>query len=64
MTPGLIISKKTNNKLLIKKTKNPTEDNITKYKKYKNLYNKVCRCAKFGYTRETFTGLKNDAKKL
>ena len=28
------------------------------------MYNKVCRSAKFKYTNETFTDLKNDAKKL
>ena len=63
MTPSLIISKKYKNKLLIKKTKNPTVENTTKYKNYKNLYNKICRHAKFKFTRETFTGLKNDTKK-
>ena len=37
MTPGLIKSKSTKNKLLNKKVKMPTVANINKYKNYKNL---------------------------
>ena len=64
MTPGLIKSKKIKNKLLNKKIKIPTVDNINKYKQYKNLYNKVCRRAKFDHTKQVYTEHKNDAKKL
>ena len=39
-------------------------ENINKYKTYKNLKNKICRCAKTKYTKEIFTEQKNDAKKL
>ena len=39
-------------------------DNINKYKNYKNLYNKICRRAKFNYTNEIYKSHKNDAKKL
>ena len=62
MTPGLINSKKIKTKLLNKKLKNPTVENTTKFKDYKNLYNKVCRSAKFKYTRELYTSHKNYAK--
>ena len=63
MTPGLIKSKKTKNKLLNKKIKLPTVENINKYKNYKNLYNKICRRAKLNHTKQTYTEYKNDAKK-
>ena len=62
MTPGLIKSKKTKNKLLNKKIKIPTVDNINKYKIYKNIYNKVCRRAKLDHTKQVYTEHKNDAK--
>ena len=64
MTPGLYISKTTKNKLLNKKLKTPTVENINKYKVYKNLYNKICRRAKFDHTSRVYTEHKNDAKKL
>ena len=64
MTPSLIKSKQTKSKLHNKKLKNPTVENTSKYKDYKNLYNKVCRSAKFTYTRELYTSHKNDAKKF
>ena len=64
MTPGILISRKTKNKLFSKKTNNPSISNIDKYKTYKSLYNKVCRSAKINFTKETYTNLKNDSKKL
>ena len=64
MTPGLIKSKKTKNKLLNRKVNIPTVDNINKYKNYKNLYNKICRKAKIMYTNKIYSEHKNDAKKL
>ena len=39
-------------------------ENINKYKVYKNLFNKICRRAKFDYTSRVYTEHKNNAKKL
>ena len=64
MTPGLLISRLTKNKLFCKKLNNPNQINITKFKTYKNIFNKVCRYAKFKFTQDTFTENKNDAKKM
>ena len=52
MTPGLIISKKTKSKLLNKKVKIPTVENISKFKEYKNLQQSMQMCKIRIYQRD------------
>ena len=42
MTPGLLVSCKTKQKLFSKKPKKPTVSNIATFKAYNNIYN-TCR---------------------
>ena len=51
-TQGLIISKIKKSKLLADKHKNPTEDNIRKFKDYCKLHRKLRRVAKAKYYDE------------
>jgi hypothetical protein len=51
-TKGLVRSSITKSKLLRKKSQNPTPTNITKYKTYSNIFNKLIRHAKRSYYQE------------
>ena len=54
MTTGLIISQKRKSKLFAKKMRSQTLENITIFKTYNTLYNKLCRSSKQLYYDEQF----------
>ena len=62
-TPELAISSKQRITLFKRKQKNPTEDNIARYKAFNNDYNKQRRIAKSTYYNELINKYKSDAKK-
>ena len=63
MSAGLIESMRHKGKLFIKKLKQPTETNISKYKSYVNLYNKTKRAMKMRYFSEILDNNKHNMKK-
>ena len=63
MTNGLFISHKTKEKLFAKRKKCPSNENITAFKNYNNLYNKVRRRAKKIYFEKQFSKNSHDIKK-
>ena len=62
MTQALLVSRKTKNKLAAKKLKNPTVDNIDKFKKYNATYRSLIRKAKSNYYTDKFTEYSNNLK--
>ena len=54
----------TKNKLYKRYLKKPTENNHRKYKRYRNLLNKVCMKAQTSYYQELLLNTKNSVKKL
>jgi len=63
MTTGLLNSSNTKNKLMLKKIKNPTEQNIYKYKCYIKIYNKTLRYAKKTYYEQIFRENSSNSKR-
>ena len=63
MSAGLLESMQHKGKLFIKKLKQPTEMNISKYKSYLNLYNKTKHAMKMRYFSEILDKNKHDMKK-
>ena len=63
MTNGLFNSHKTKEKLFAKRKKCPTDQNISAFKIYNNLYNKVRRAAKKYYYEKQFSKNTHDIKK-
>ena len=63
MSAGLLESMRHKGKLFIKKLKQQTEMNISKYKSYLNLYNKTKRAMKMRYFSEILDKNKHDMKK-
>ena len=63
MTNGLFNSHKTKEKLFAKRKKCPTNQNISAFKIYNNLYNKVRRAAKKYYFEKQFSKNAHDIKK-
>ena len=61
-TSGLKVSSTTKQKLLRKKLKNPSTVNADAYKKYKNLYNSVCRKAEKLHLSREFLAKSKDIK--
>ena len=62
LTKGILKSSRTKNKLYKAKLKKPTDEKITKYKTYCNLYNKITRKAKNNYYVESLNMYKHDIK--
>ena len=54
MSKGLLMSRKTRNKLAAKKNKNPTLENIQKFKKYNTIYKSLIRKSKALYYNSKF----------
>ena len=54
MTKALLVSRKNKNKLAAKKLKNPSQENISKYKIYNSKYRSLIRKAKINYYKEKF----------
>ena len=52
-TPSLLASSRTRSKLFKKKLQYPTSDNIDKFNKYNNLFNKIKRSAKIQHYNDT-----------
>ena len=63
MTQGLLTSSRNKNKLYIRKINKPNEQNKNYYKKYNNLFNKLCGIAKKSYHSELIHSFSHDAKK-
>ena len=63
ISQGLLVSSRHKNKLLHKKLKKPTVQNIEKYKKYSNLFSKLCRLSKQLYMTNKLHAYQNDIKK-
>ena len=62
LTRGLLTSSKHKSKLLSKKIKTPTEDNIKTYKTYCSLYRKLKRAAKILYFKTAIEENKHNIK--
>ncbi len=62
MTLGLLASKRNKNKICNTKLKNPTTQNIDKYKKFINLYNRLKRKMKKNYYYDMIEANKRDIK--
>ena len=62
MTGGLLISHKTKEKLFAKRKRSPSEKNITAFKTYNNLYNKIRRAAKKYHYEKQFSNFANNIK--
>ena len=63
MTAGLLKSRKRKQQLYAKQIKNPTSNNINKFKVYCNEYKKLCRAQKKLYYSNKIDQYKNDSKK-
>ena len=61
-TKGLVQSSITKSKLLRKKSQNATVNNISKYKTYASIFNKLVRNAKTSYYHEQLNLAKNNVK--
>ena len=62
MTPGLLISSKTKQKLFNKKLNSPTQVNVSKFKYYNNIYNMCRHRSQQLYYSKRFTDCKDDLK--
>ena len=62
MTPGLVRSCIKKEKLYKLRISNPTDDNILKYKVYRNKLNKILRAAENKYYAEQFELFKSNTK--
>ena len=63
MTKGLLKSRSTKLKLYEKSLKSPSQDNISFYKRYKNLYNRVSRARQKIYYSDMLITHQGDLKK-
>ncbi len=63
ITTGIIISAKSKSKLLQKKIKNPTEQNVLAYKKFLTIYNRTIRAAKYAYYDKVLREHSSDSKR-
>ena len=63
MTKGLLISRSTKIKLLKISVNNPTADNLSAYRKFRNLFTKTLRASKKLYFEANFTNAKRNPKK-
>ena len=64
VTTGLLTSLRTQSKLFSTKINRPTQVNITTYKMYVNLYNKLKRTLKINYYKEKLEASKHDSKQM
>jgi hypothetical protein len=64
MTKGLLNSSCNKSKLCIKKLKKPTQANVTSYKTYVNIFNKVKHKAKIKYYKTKLEENKQNSKQL
>ena len=62
MSPGLIISSQTKQKLFNKKLKSPTLGSTSRFKNYNNIFNMCKRKAQQMYYNKTFSECKADLK--
>ena len=62
ITRGLIQSSITKSKLLLDKIKNPSDENLNRYKTFQNIYNKLLRIAKQTYYNDKLQSTKHDMK--
>jgi len=62
MTNGILTSSIRKTKLLHKKLKHPSEENVVNYKNYCKMYNKILRRAKRSYYVSSLTENKNNIK--
>ena len=62
ITPAIVKSCKTKNRLLNKKRLHPNEYNSSKYKQYSSLLNKIIRIAKKNYLENKLNEYKGDTK--
>ncbi len=62
VTPGLLASSRSKAKLFHKKLKNPTDNNITRYKTFVNMFNKLKRIIKTNYYKDMITINRHDMK--
>ena len=63
MTQGLLISRKHKEKLFTKKLNNPSPNNVTNFKKFNVLYNKLLRLAKKVHYDNKFTEFSKNMRK-
>jgi len=63
MTEGLLISRITKMKLHKKQIVSPTQQNVSKYKVYRNLYNKVLRASRKMYLTSELDKAKSNPKR-
>jgi len=62
-TSGILTSRRTKNKLNVAFLKKPSVANSTKFKNYRNLYNKVIRLAKKNYYQKKLLEYNGNLKK-
>ena len=63
MTAGLVISSNNKHKLFLSKLKKPSDHNVTKYKQYNSVFNKLRRHAKSKYYADILAEHKHDSKR-
>ena len=63
MTKSLLISRKTKEKLFLKKLRVPSFTNLQKFKDYNKIYSKTCKKAKNFYFQKKFEEAGNNMKK-
>jgi Reverse transcriptase (RNA-dependent DNA polymerase) len=63
MTGGLLISRRTKIALLKQSVSDPSDENVSKYKDYRNLYNKLIKVAKKKNVNERLEKSKKNPKK-
>ena len=64
MTPGLLISSKSKEKLFNKKLNSPTKFNISKFNDYNNIYNKCRHSSQQIYYNKRITDCRKDLKTI
>ena len=63
MTKGLLISRSTKLKLLKISANNPTAENLSAYRNFRNIFTKTMRASKKMYFEANFTKAKKNPKK-
>ena len=63
MTNALMTSRKSKEKLGSKKIRNPTNENITAFKNFNRIYNKLVRASKINYYNTKFTEYSTNMRK-
>jgi Reverse transcriptase (RNA-dependent DNA polymerase) len=64
MTAGLLVSRRQKNKLFKKQIAHPTDDNVSNFRIYRNIYNSVLRKSKKLFYENRISKLKSKPKKL